>query len=173
MPWTMDTPFQFRPGPAPALTSTAYGRDFIETKAMGRVDSTFRTADQTTAVYFWNGATASYVWNRAAISLVEDRERERDDDHHAAHHRRQRRSLVEHARLFAAMGLAMADATIGCWDAKYADPFWRPVSAIRDTNDDGNPLTQPDPGWMPLLVTRGIRKHHPVTRASAQRPASC
>ena len=156
MPWTMDAPFQFRPGPTPALTSEAYTRDFNETKVMGRFDSAVRTADQTTYALFWNGATPSYLWDQVAISLIEERNRDRgNDSHHDKPYRGRGNSLLENARLFGALGLAMADAAIACWDAKYADPFWRPVSAIRDTNDDGNPLTQPDPEWMPLFATPG------------------
>jgi hypothetical protein len=51
------------------------------------------------------------------------------------------------------MDVAMADAAIGCWEAKYTYHFWRPITAIRETADDGNPATTPDPTWTPLFST--------------------
>jgi hypothetical protein len=155
MPWTMSGPSQFRPAGPPALTSATYTRDFNETKLMGRVDSAVRTPDQTTAALFWNGATGSYLWNSVAMSLIERKNRDDDDDDHGGWHHRRRTTLLENARLFGILGLAMADAAIACWDAKFASPFWRPITAIRDPNDDGNPLTQADPAWMPLFPTPG------------------
>ncbi len=62
-------------------------------------------------------------------------------------------SLVSEARLFALLNIATADALISCWDAKYAYNFWRPVTAIRAADTDGNPGTEPDSSWTPLLVT--------------------
>jgi len=62
--------------------------------------------------------------------------------------------LLENARLLASLNVAMADAGIGCWDSKYVYNFWRPITAIRQKNDDdGNPATQSDPLWMPLFAT--------------------
>ena len=62
--------------------------------------------------------------------------------------------MLERSRLLATLAVATADATIACWDAKYADAFWRPITAIREMND-GNPLTVPDPDWMPMFATPG------------------
>jgi hypothetical protein len=151
-PWTMDNPFQFRPGPPPALNSDVYVRDYNETKRMGRFDSAARTADQTTYALFWNGGTASYLWVRVALSLIDEQGRDDNGDSHGYWGGRRRNPLLEHARLLATVTVAMADASIACWDAKYADAFWRPITAIRD-EDDGNPLTVPDPDWMPLFAT--------------------
>jgi PAP2 superfamily protein len=61
--------------------------------------------------------------------------------------------LVENARLFALLNLAMVDATIACWDSKYAYRFWRPVTAIRLADADGNASTDADPAWTPLRPT--------------------
>ena len=64
-----------------------------------------------------------------------------------------RRSTLENARLLALLNLAMADAAIGCWEAKYTYVFWRPVTAIPLADTDGNPATTADPTWMPLFAT--------------------
>ena len=63
--------------------------------------------------------------------------------------------MLENARLLGQLNLAMADAAIGCWDAKYFYNYWRPITAIRDPLDDGNPGTTPDPTWVPLFATPG------------------
>jgi hypothetical protein len=65
----------------------------------------------------------------------------------------QGRSLAENARIFALLGMAMGDAAIACWDTKYEYSFWRPVTAIRDGDLDGNRLTDRDPEWLPLITT--------------------
>ena len=76
-------------------------------------------------------------WNQIAAQVAQD----------------EGNSLTANARLFAALNLAMADAAIACWDAKYAYRFWRPVTAIRAADTDGNPDTGADPSWTPLLTT--------------------
>ena len=115
-PWVMSSPMQFRPGPPPAVTSALYAKDFNETKTMGSQFSAARTADQTTNALFWNAGTASYLWNHAALSLIEKNNHDRDRRDDWSHERRS--TLLENARLFAALGLSMADAAIACWDAK-------------------------------------------------------
>ena len=70
---------------------------------------------------------------------------DRRDQHHT--------STLESARLLALLNLAIADAAIGCWEAKYTYVFWRPVTAIPLAETDGNPATTPDPTWMPLFAT--------------------
>jgi hypothetical protein len=137
-PWVIATPSQFRPAGPPALTSALYAQVFNETKIMGSVNSQFRTADQTLYAQFWQSATVSYFWNTVAMQLL------------AAQNDM---TLLDHARLFGALNVAMADAFIPTWDAKYTYVFWRPVTAIPLAATDGNPATDPDPGWMPLIVT--------------------
>jgi len=152
MPWAIDSPSQFRPAGPPALTSGQYARDFNETKSKGSLTSSTRTADQTDAAWFWQIGTASYLWNHVAVSLVHKRRSDdHDDDGSPSRHAGDR--LLEDARLFAALDVAMADAAIGCWDAKYAYNFWRPISAIRETADDHNSATTPDPTFTPLFST--------------------
>jgi membrane-associated phospholipid phosphatase len=145
--WPYVTPFaltsgsQFRPAPPPALDSAAYADAFNEVKDLGRVDSTTRTAEQTQIARFWNDglgtAFAMGYWNRIAQQVATD----------------QGLSLVQDARLFALLNIAEADAQISCWDAKYAYNLWRPVTAIRAADTDGNPATDPDSTWTPLLTT--------------------
>ncbi len=152
-PWVMASPMQFRPGPPPAVTSAQYAQDFNEVKTMGSQFSPARSPEQTSNALFWNAGTASYLWNTVALTLIEknNHDRDRKDDWSNG----KRSTLLENARLLAAIGLAMADAAIACWDAKYQYHFWRPITAIRETADDGNPATTPDPAWMPMFATPG------------------
>jgi membrane-associated phospholipid phosphatase len=136
-PWVISSPSQFRPGPPPALTSPIYTADFNETKTMGAIASATRTADQTLYAQFWQNSTVTWFWERVALLLSGERGY----------------SLVEEAHLLALLSLAMADATIATFEAKYTYSFWRPVTAIRAADTDGNPATDIDPAWTPLIVT--------------------
>ncbi|PYU23514.1 MAG: hypothetical protein DMG30_11420 [Acidobacteria bacterium] len=135
-PWVIASPSQFRPAGPPALTSATYTTVFNETKLTGSLTSPSRTSDQTVFSRFWNSSTASYYWDQVAVSLGE-----------------RHTSLSENARLLALVNVAMADAGIGCWEAKYHYVFWRPVTAIPLAATDANPATIADPGWTPLLIT--------------------
>jgi membrane-associated phospholipid phosphatase len=136
-PWVILSPSQFRPLGPPALDSARYTTDFLETKSMGSFSSSIRTADQTLASLFWNASTASYYWDTIAISLGAQRHN----------------TLSENARLLALLNVAMADAAIACWEAKYHYLFWRPVTAIPLAATDGNDDTTADPAWTPLFST--------------------
>ena len=136
-PWAILSPSQFRPLGPPALDSARYTTDFLETKSMGSFSSSIRTADQTLASLFWNASTASYYWDTIAISLGAQRHN----------------TLSENARLLALLNVAMADAAIACWEAKYHYLFWRPVTAIPLAATDGNDDTTADPAWTPLFST--------------------
>jgi membrane-associated phospholipid phosphatase len=151
-PWVLEVPSQFRPTSPPAVGSERYAAEFNETKTMGSISSLMRTPDQTVASWFWAVGTASQMWNGTAVSLIEDSRGESDHGDRDRHDRR-RSSTLENARLFARLNLAIADAAIGCWDAKYAYTFWRPVTAIPLAATDGNAATVEDPAWMPLLGT--------------------
>jgi hypothetical protein len=135
-PWGILAPDQFRPLGPPALDSAQYLLELEEVRQMGSAASALRTADETDACLFWAASSGTYVWNLVAIDLG------------AA----QGLNLSENARLFARLNLAIADALISCWDAKYTFEFWRPVTAIRllDADGDGN---LDDPDWTPLVVT--------------------
>jgi membrane-associated phospholipid phosphatase len=153
-PWTMTSPSQFHPPAPPVLTSAQYTADFNETKNKGSYSSTTRTTDETISSWFWAAGTVGYLWNKAALSLLDGnqsaRERNESDDNTD---RRRNRSLLENAHLLASLNLAMADASIACWEGKYTYTYWRPITAIRLAADDGNPLTIPDPAWKPLFAT--------------------
>jgi len=152
-PWVLSSPMQFRPGAPPLVTSAQYAKDFNETKTMGSQFSAARSPELTNNALFWNAGTASYLWNQVALSLIEKNNHDRDRDDDWNHGRRS--NLLENAKLLAEVGLAMADAAIACWDAKYEYHYWRPITAIRETADDGNPATTPDPTWVPMFATPG------------------
>ena len=150
-PWAIASPSQFRAPAPPALTSARYARDFNEVKMMGSQTSATRSADQTIVALVWASGTSSYLWNHAAIELLDGHGG--DDNEAGEHSRAGRRGLLEHARILGAMNVAMADAAIGCWDAKYTYNLWRPILGIRDLRDDGNAATSGDATWTPLLST--------------------
>jgi hypothetical protein len=136
-PWAIPSPVALlRPPGPPALTSNEYADDFGEVKEIGRAVSAIRTADQTQIARFWNGNTP-VSWNRAARVVSAERHL----------------TLSENARLFALVNVAMADAVITCWEAKYHYVFWRPVTAIRLADTDGNPDTAVDAAWTSLIPT--------------------
>ncbi|HYY18405.1 MAG TPA: vanadium-dependent haloperoxidase [Streptosporangiaceae bacterium] len=141
--WGMVTPFvlhsgrQFRPAPPPPVTSAAYAKALNEVKSLGQDVSTTRTADQTKAATFWASAPIWNTWNQVAQNLAVTRHT----------------SLEQTATVFANLDLALADATIGLYDAKYHYLVWRPVTAIRLGDTTGNPGIAGDPNWTPLAVT--------------------
>jgi hypothetical protein len=136
-PWGILAHDQFRPAGPPALDSDQYAVEFNEVKEMGSLGSTLRTADQTDSCRFWQASTPTFLWTRVALDLIA----QTDND------------LSENARLLASMSLATADAIIACWDAKYFYEFWRPITAIRLADTDGNDDTVEDLSWTPLLAT--------------------
>lgn len=135
-PLLLVSPQQFRPGGPPALSSAAYARDIQELKAMGAKTGSDRSARQTETALFFSGNLVEQVQ-----TAVRD---------HAARHRL---GAAETARLFAAVNASATDAVVTAWDAKLHYASWRPVTAIRLADTDGNPATTADPAWEPLLVT--------------------
>ena len=151
--WVVASHSQFRPGGPPALESTQYADDYNEIKLMGSLTSTTRTADQTQFSLFWAANTIAF-WNRAALQVAAPMDL----------------SLLQNARLFAQLNLALADAYICCWDAKYTYVFWRPITAIHLGDTDGNEATVLDPAWTPLLPTPPFPEYpsgHSVTGGAA------
>jgi PAP2 superfamily len=136
-PWVLRSPSQFRPGGPVAMTSDQYTADYDEVSRMGSSTNSGRTADQTLFSNFWQVGNPPDYWDPVVISLG------------AKHHF----SMSETARLLALVNLAMADAQIGCWDAKYTYSWWRPITAIQLGDTDGNDATAPDSAWTPLIVT--------------------
>ncbi len=136
-PFALDTADQFRPPPAPAVTSPRYTTDFNEVKSLGEATRSTRSADQTDIARFWGAAPVQNVWNQIAQSAG------------ISFHN----SLKQNARTFALLATSLADGVIALYDAKYAYHRWRPVTAVRAADGDGNPDTAGDPGWTPLAVT--------------------
>jgi hypothetical protein len=132
-PFLMDSPSQIRPGPPPALTSARYARDFNEVKVYGARTGSPRTPQQTDTARFF----ATLDPQPALI------------DHATRHHF----DIAAAARLYAAANTAEADAAITAYGAKLHYGTWRPITAIRLADTDGNPATHPDRGWEPLLTT--------------------
>lgn len=140
-PFAMTSGSQFRlPGP-PALDSAEWATAFNQVKEIGSKTSATRTADQTEIAYFWADGAGTFTppghWNHIAQEAA------------AAHGY----DISQNARLFALLGMAVADASISCWDNKYAYNFWRPITAIRNAETDGNDATVDDDAWEPLIVT--------------------
>jgi membrane-associated phospholipid phosphatase len=133
-PWVLQRPSQFRLPPPLALTSAEYVADYNEIKVMGAFIGSGRSAEQSELALFWAGNTALF-WNRIASQISADRSL----------------SLSENAHLFALLNVTMADAGIACFDGKYRYVYWRPITAIRAGDADGNPSTDPDPTWTPWL----------------------
>ena len=129
-------PSQFRPGGPNSLTSQEYADDLNQVEQLGRIDSTTRTADQTTQARFWTDHDIRQ-WNDGMLRLASDRGLD----------------LVQTARMLAMAHVAGGDAMIACFDAKYHYWFWRPYQAIPQADSDGNPQTVADPSWRPLGAT--------------------
>ena len=135
-PWFLKSAAQFRPGPPPALNSAIWARDYNETKNFGAANSTVRTPEQTDIARFW--ATALPDVHTGIIRSVATAPN---------------REVTRNARLYAAVTAALNDTEIAVFDAKYHYNFWRPITAIRNGDQDDNAATERDPGWLPLIVT--------------------
>jgi hypothetical protein len=133
-PFIMPSAEMLRTDGPNALTSAEYAEDFNEVKELGSLTSITRTPDQTDAAIWWQDQ-AMALWNRIFRTLSAS----------------QNLDIVRSARLFAMENLAAADAAIGCWNDKYYYWFWRPITAIREADTDGNPATEADPTWLPLF----------------------
>ena len=132
---------EFRPAPPPAIDSAEHATAVDEVMRLGGFQNSQRTADQTEIALFWadGGGTATPPghWNSIATDVT----------------LKQGTSLLETARTFALLNIAMADAGIASWDAKYQYDLWRPIDAIRQADQDGNVGTISDASWIPLLKT--------------------
>ncbi|TWT91845.1 vanadium-dependent haloperoxidase [Neorhodopirellula pilleata] len=139
-PFTLDSADQFRPGPPPPMDSQAYADAVDEVMQIGGKDSTIRTAEQKEIGVFWADADGTFTppghWNQITGNVLIDRGLD----------------LVDNARVFALVNLALADAGIAAWDAKYLYDLWRPIDAIRHADADGNDQTTADPNWTPEWI---------------------
>jgi PAP2 superfamily len=135
-PWMMTNAAQFRPAPPPALTSEAWAREFNEVRLLGGKASPQRNAEQTEIGRFWEySLPAVYHGVLRSVALQPGRD------------------VLRNARLYAIASQAMDDALIGVFDAKYHYNFWRPVTAIRNGDIDGNDATPREASWSPLFET--------------------
>ena len=133
-PWLMASAAQFRPGPPPALTSDAWARDYNEVKSFGAKNSTRRSAEQTEIARFWEySLPAIYHGVVRSVAQVPGRD------------------MTQNARMFAAVAQAMDDAMISVFEAKYHYNFWRPATAIRNGDIDGNDATQREASWTSFI----------------------
>ena len=133
-PWLMTSAAQFRPGPPPALASEAWARDFNEVKALGAKNSTRRSPEQTEIARFWEYSLPA-IYHGVARSVAQTPERD----------------VMQNARMFAAVAQSMDDALISVFEAKYHYNFWRPATAIRNGDIDGNEATQREASWVPFV----------------------
>jgi hypothetical protein len=133
-PWLMGTAAQFRPAAPPAFASAAWQRDYDEVKSLGARNGAARTPEQTDIARFWEYSLPA-IYFGAACSMASQPGRD----------------AVANARLLAAAAQAMDDALIAVFDAKYHYGFWRPVTAIRNGDLDGNARTERQADWAPLL----------------------
>lgn len=133
-PFGYDEPSRFRPAAPPALDSKTYTMDYNEVKDMGRFSKSHRTEEQSSTARFWS-PSASLLWTANVRSRASSMD------------------LLTAAR-FEAIGIAaVTNALIACWDAKYTYMYWRPFTAIRAGDTDGNPETEQESDWTPFITT--------------------
>ena len=135
-PFAIESPSQFRPEPPPRLGSDEWANDYNEVKRMGALNSSERTPEETTLGRFFLPPGVPQIAGGLRQLAIE-----------------KGLSLKDSARLFAQIYVAQADASIAGWDSKYHYGFWRPITAIRAGDTDGNPNTDADPTWTPLATT--------------------
>jgi hypothetical protein len=132
-PWVLKRSDEVRPGPPPALTSERYAHDYNEVKRLGSINSKERSKAETLMARY--RITPSEM---PAMRTIADQDGRR---------------MVDNARMFALFGLMQNDLNIAYMDSKLHYSFWRPITAIRNADKDGNPATEPDPDWLPLMAT--------------------
>ena len=132
-PFAMTSPSQFRPQPPIGLTSAEWAADYNEIKSLGGKTTKQRTARQTEDAKFWliTGPVSYYPIVRQVVAV-------------------KKMDLVDSARFMALVSTAVADSFIAVFDAKYHYEFWRPITAIRNGDTDGNPATELDATWQPI-----------------------
>ncbi len=137
-PFLLEQASQFRAGPPPSLTSHRYAKDLNETEAYGALNSTVRTSEQKAIAYFWVGNNINQ-YNQTMQTVVGQHSMD----------------LADAAHLLAMGEIVATDAGIACYDSKFFYQFWRPITAIRNADKDGNPDTTADPAWQALLGVPG------------------
>jgi hypothetical protein len=150
IPFGIESSEQFRSAPPPALGSGRYALDYYEVKTRGGVNSTRRPQDRADVAQFYNVVLAVAVWNPTARQIALARGT----------------SLATNARMFALLNMAISDALVTVMETKYHYLFWRPETAIRAGDADGNRLTFADPAFAPFIVTPCFPSY-PSAHASA------
>lgn len=153
-PFAITEASRFRPDPPYALTSDAWARDYEEVRRLGAKRDSQRNAEQTQIASFWEivgPATYSPLAQQVAAAG--------------------RLDPLDHARLLALVSMATADTAVAVFDAKYAFGFWRPVTAIRNGDRDGNDATTRDPAWEPFLPTP-MHPEYPCAHCALQGSAA-
>jgi hypothetical protein len=135
-PFALAKPSQFRPPPPVALESKEWAADYNEIKDYGAKNSTKRSSEQTETARFWL-IVGPPAYHPLARQLVLARGM----------------SVVDSARVMALFSVAICDSYVAVFDAKYHYEFWRPITAIRNGEFDGNPATAPEASWQPIDVT--------------------
>jgi hypothetical protein len=135
-PFTLTSTSQFRTAGPKAVTSDAYAADYAEVKALGAATGSSRTPEQTALATFYIPNPVE-IFNRTFRTISTSMSLD----------------VADEARLYAMLNVAGADALINCWDDKEAWHFWRPVTAIKQGDVDGNPATEGDASWEPFIST--------------------
>jgi len=149
-PFALRSASQFRPPHPPSVKSLQYTFDYDEVKRLGSIGSSTRTAEQTDTARFWYDVAAK-EWNVVARQGLADRSAD----------------AWRAARTLAVLDISLADAVIATFDAKYHYNYWRPITAIRAGDDDGNISTKGDPTWEPLCVTPPFPEYNSTHAATA------
>jgi hypothetical protein len=149
-PFALKAGSQFRPGAPYALKSMQWAKDYAEVKRMGAKTGSGRNAEQTEIARFWEQIGA-VTYNPVVQQIAATKSP----------------SLIENARVFALAYLAIADSIIAIFDAKYTYNFWRPVTAIRNGDSDGNDATERDAAWEPIIPTP-LHPEYPCAHCIAQ-----
>lgn len=141
-PFGLQSKSQFRSAPHPSLGSDEYAEAFNEVKEIGKLNSAVRTEEQTAYSSFWYEFSEA-GWNRVARIAAANK----------------KLGLLETARLFALVDIALADAYIAGWDSKFHYNLWRPYTAIRNAHLDGNSQTAEDLQWEPAMPTPPVQDY--------------
>ena len=144
-PFVLRDGSQFRPGPPYPVTSRRYAADVNEIQRLGGdgvITPSARSPEQTQVALFWV-ESSPLQWNRIARTVAVGAGLDQ----------------WEKARLLGLLNMSLIDGYIGTFEAKYHYLFWRPVTAIRLANTDGNAATSADPTWTPLVETPPIPDH--------------
>lgn len=134
-PFCLDHLEPFVPPPPPSLASAEYAAAVNELKGIGGKQGSTRTPEQSLIATYWSDFSYTAMppghWHEIAATISSNR----------------MTGLVDNARLFALLSVAQADAGIVCWEAKFRYNLWRPITAIRRADEDGNPDTLADSKW--------------------------